>query len=138
MTTRLAISTPAAPAAIGPYSQAVRVGDLVFLCGQIPLDPQSGELVQGGVEAQTRRVMDNLGAVLEASGVAYEHIVKTTVYLTSLADFAAVNSVYATYFPTSPPARSLVQVAALPRGAVVEVDAIACATAVTNAVRRDA
>lgn len=112
----------------------MRAGDFVFLCGQIGLDPRTGELVPGGIEAQTRRVMDNLAAVLEASGVSFAEVVKTTVYLTNLADFAAVNGIYGTYFPANPPVRSLVQVAALPRGASVEIDAIACAAAASTTV----
>jgi 2-iminobutanoate/2-iminopropanoate deaminase len=114
-----------APAPIGPYAQAVRGGKLLFLSGQIPLDPKTGELVSGDIRAETRRVLDNLHAVLEASESSAARVVKTTVYLTDLADFPAVNEVYAEYFGESPPARSTVQVAALPRGVRVEIDAIA-------------
>ena len=121
------VSTPDAPRAIGPYSQAVRAAGLLFLSGQIPLDPATGEMVGGDdVEAQTRRVMENLKAVLAAENAGFENVVKTTIFLTDLADFARVNSTYATYFERiSPPARATVQVAALPRGAKVEIEAIA-------------
>ena len=119
------IATDQAPKAIGPYSQAVRAGNLVFLSGQIPLDPKTGEALLGDVADQTRRVMDNLGAVLRASGAGFREVVRSTIYLTNLADFAKVNEVYGGYFPTEPPARATVQVAALPRGASVEIDMIA-------------
>jgi 2-iminobutanoate/2-iminopropanoate deaminase len=121
------ITTAHAPAAIGPYSQAVAAGGFVFLSGQIPLDHKSGEMVGGhDVEAQARQVMRNLKAVLEASGAGFAKVVKTTIYLTDLGDFAAVNKVYGSYFEgVEPPARATVQVAALPRGAKVEIDAIA-------------
>ena len=125
------ISTPDAPKAIGPYSQAVAhspggvLGELLFLSGQIPLDPRTGELVKGTIEDETRRVMENLGAVLAAGNYGFEHVVKTTIYLTDLSDFGKVNEVYGSYFPANPPARATVQVAALPRGARVEIDAIA-------------
>jgi 2-iminobutanoate/2-iminopropanoate deaminase len=123
------ITTDDAPKAIGPYSQAVRVGTLVFLSGQIPLDPKTGEVVLGDVADQTRRVMDNLAAVLRAAGVSLSEVVRSTIYLTNLADFTKVNEVYGSYFPTEPPARATVQVAALPRGASVEIDMIAHAGA---------
>lgn len=119
------IKTAAAPAAIGPYSQAIRAGQTVYCSGQIPLDPISGELVSGGIEAQTRQVMANLGAVLAAAGLDYADLVKTTIYLTDLGDFATVNEVYAAFFTGVPPARACVQVAALPKGAAVEIDGIA-------------
>ena len=122
------ISTVRAPKAIGPYSQAVRLGcrGLVFCSGQIPLDPESGAFVgEGDVRAQTRRVMENLRAVLEAAGTSLERVVRTTIFLVDLGDFAAVNEVYGGFFPREPPARATVQVAALPRGARVEIDAIA-------------
>ena len=124
---RSIVSTPDAPKAIGPYSQAVRTGQLVFLSGQIPLDPKSGEMVGGSdVEAQTRQVMSNLAAVLSAAGARFEHVVKTTIFLTDLNDFAKVNQIYGAAFEgVSPPARATVQVAALPRGAKVEIEAIA-------------
>lgn len=119
------VSTEKAPAAIGPYSQAIQSGELLFMSGQIPLDPKTGNLVTGDIEAETRRVMDNLGAVLAAAGAKFENLVKTTIYLTDLGDFAAVNRVYASYFSLDPPARATVQVSALPKGARVEIEAIA-------------
>jgi 2-iminobutanoate/2-iminopropanoate deaminase len=119
------IATAEAPQAIGPYSQAVRAGDLVFLSGQIPLDPSTGTMVTGDAAAQTRQVMDNLGAVLRAAGATFAHVVRATIYLVDLGDFAKVNEVYGSYFSTAPPARATVQVAALPRGASVEIDMIA-------------
>jgi 2-iminobutanoate/2-iminopropanoate deaminase len=120
-----AISTADAPAAIGPYSQAIHAGDLVFLSGQVPIDPKTGELVGGDIAAQTERVLDNLGAVLAAAGCAFGDVVKTTIYLVDLADFQAVNQTYAKRFTAAPPARATVQVSALPKGARVEIDAIA-------------
>jgi 2-iminobutanoate/2-iminopropanoate deaminase len=122
-----AIATTAAPRAIGPYSQAIAVpaGRLLFLSGQIPLDPATGELVKGSIEEEAAQVMRNLAAVLEAGGAGFQHVVRTTIFLTDLADFARVNAVYGAHFPGSPPARATVQVAALPRGARVEIDAIA-------------
>ena len=119
------ISTSEAPAAIGPYSQAVRSGDLLFCSGQIPLDPESGQIVSGDIATQTRRVLDNIGAVLRAEGLAFENIVKTTIFLTDFADFQTVNEIYGSYFKQQPPARSTVQVAALPKGANVEIEVIA-------------
>jgi 2-iminobutanoate/2-iminopropanoate deaminase len=119
------ISAKNAPTAIGPYSQAVAVGDLVFISGQIPLDPATGRMVEGGIEAQTERVMANLGAVLGAAGLGFGDVVKTTIYLADLADFPAVNEVYGRSFPKDPPARATVQVAALPKGARIEIEAIA-------------
>ena len=118
------ISTPHAPQAIGTYSQAIRVGDTVYLSGQIPLDPATGELVQGDVEAQVRRVFENLKAVVEAAGGRFDRVAKLTVYLTDLGHFAPVNRVMAEYFTQPYPARAAVGVAALPRGAVVEMDGI--------------
>ena len=123
---KAAIATGRAPAAIGPYSQAIACGEWIFLSGQIPLDPRSGELVDGGIEAQTRQVMANLGAVLGAAGADFTAMVKTTIYLTDLANFAVVNAIYGEAFPSMPPARATVQVAALPKGAQVEIDGIAC------------
>ncbi|MGO9831735.1 MAG: RidA family protein [Myxococcaceae bacterium] len=116
-----------APAAIGPYSQGVSTasGRLVFLSGQIPLDPRTGELVAGDITVQTRRVMDNLGAVLRAASLGFANVVRCTIYLVDLGEFSAVNAVYGGYFPVAPPARATVQVSALPRGARVEIDAIA-------------
>jgi 2-iminobutanoate/2-iminopropanoate deaminase len=121
-----AISTKTAPAAIGPYSQAVRVAGLVFLSGQIPLDPGTGQIVEGSITVQTERVLDNLAAVLKAAGLTFDHVAKTTIFLTDLGDFQAVNEVYGERFTHTPqPARSTVQVSALPRGAKVEIEAIA-------------
>jgi 2-iminobutanoate/2-iminopropanoate deaminase len=122
-----AVSTAAAPAAIGPYSQAIKAGGLVFLSGQIPLDPATGQMVDGDIAAQTERVMKNLAAVLEAAGASFENVVRTTIFLTNLADFQVVNETYGRYFTGVAPARATVQVAALPRGAKVEIDAIAIA-----------
>jgi 2-iminobutanoate/2-iminopropanoate deaminase len=119
------ITTGRAPAAIGPYSQAVRSGSLVFCSGQIPLDPATGQLVEGGIEAQTAQVLDNLTAVLAAAGLTLGDVVKTTVFLVSMDDFPAMNEVYARYFDEDPPARSTIAVAALPKGARVEIEAIA-------------
>ncbi len=123
--TKAAIATADAPGAIGPYSQAVRAGDLVFVSGQIPLDPATGELVQGGVEAQAARVVANLRAVLRAAGCDFGDVVKTTIFLTDLTHFAAVNAIYGKAFVQPFPARATVQVAALPKGALVEIEAIA-------------
>ncbi len=119
------IRTEHAPAAIGPYSQAVVVGDLVFTAGQIALDPTSGKVVEGGVEAQTARVMKNIAAVLEAAGSSLSQVVKTTVFLTDMADFPAMNKVYAEAFGDHKPARATVAVAGLPLGARVEIEAVA-------------
>jgi 2-iminobutanoate/2-iminopropanoate deaminase len=119
------IASGAAPAAIGPYSQAVLSGGLAFLSGQIPLDPQTGQIVEGDIAAQTARVLENVKAVLEACGSSFEQVLKTTVYLKDLGEFARMNEVYARYFPTAPPARSTVEVARLPRDARVEIDLIA-------------
>jgi 2-iminobutanoate/2-iminopropanoate deaminase len=123
VTTRIATSH--APAAIGPYSQAVRTGKFLFGSGQIALDPATGQLIEGDVAAQTRRVMQNIAAVLDAAELTFGHVVKTTVFLTNINDFVAVNAVYGEYFPSDPPARSTVAVAALPRGAAVEIEIIA-------------
>lgn len=122
---REAISTAAAPQAIGPYSQAIRAGSLLFVSGQIPLDPATGSLVSGGIPEQTRRVFENIGAILTAAGASFDHVVRTTVYLADMADFAAMNEVYATFFAAPAPARSTVQAARLPRDARVEIDVIA-------------
>jgi 2-iminobutanoate/2-iminopropanoate deaminase len=120
-----AVATKGAPAAIGPYSQAVRAGQLVFLSGQVPLDPATGQLVEGDITAQTRRAMDNLGAVLAAAGCGFGEVVRTTIYLVDLGNFGAVNEAYATYFAPPYPARATVQVSALPRGAAIEIDMVA-------------
>ncbi|MCH7921720.1 MAG: RidA family protein [Nitrospinae bacterium] len=119
------ISTDRAPAAIGPYSQAVRAGAFLFCSGQIPLEPASGEMVSGEIEAQTRQVLENLKAVVEAAGASLDDVVKVTVYLADLADFATVNEVYEEYFGEAKPARATIQAAALPRGALIEADCIA-------------
>jgi len=119
------ITAKNAPSAIGPYSQAIAVGDLVFVSGQIPLDPATGAMVEGGIEAQTERVMANLGAVLEAAGLGFANVVKTTIYLADMADFPAVNAIYGRSFPKDPPARATVQVAALPKAARIEIEAVA-------------
>ena len=121
------IATDAAPAAIGPYSQAVRAGGFVFLSGQIPLDPATGEMVTGAIEGQTQQVMKNLEAVLTAAGTSFDKVVRATIYLTDLGDFAKVNAIYGERFPNHSPARATVQVAALPRGANVEIDLVAIA-----------
>jgi len=124
---RNVIQTEAAPKAIGPYSQAISVDAtrMVFLSGQIPLDPKTGELVAGDVAAQAEQVMKNLKAVLEATGMTFTNVVRCGIFLTDLADFGKVNEVYGRYFPANPPARATVQVSALPRGAKVEIEAIA-------------
>jgi 2-iminobutanoate/2-iminopropanoate deaminase len=119
------ISTDGAPRAIGPYSQAVRAGDLVFASGQIPIDPLSGEFVPGGIAEQTEQVLRNLTAVFEAAGVTMKQVVKTTVFLVDMDDFAAMNEVYGRFFGGEPPARATVQAARLPRDARVEIEAIA-------------
>src|SRR5918911_84293 len=119
------VQTESAPQAIGPYSQAVIAGGFVFASGQIPLDPQTGEFVAGGVREQTEQVMRNLAAVLAAAGSSFAQVVKTTVYLADMNDFAAMNEVYGRYFQTAPPARATVQAARLPRDARVEIDLIA-------------
>ena len=121
------ISTPEAPAAVGPYSQAVRAGSTIYCAGQIPLDPKSGQIVSQDISEQTRRVLDNIGAVLRSEGLTFENIVKTTIFLTDLADFQTVNEIYASYFKKEPPARSTVQLPALPKSARIEIEAIAVA-----------
>lgn len=119
------ISTDRAPKAIGPYSQAVKAGGLLFLSGQIPLDPATGEFVSGGITEQTERVMDNIAAVLAEAGVGFDAVVKTTIFLTDLANFGVVNEVYGSRFSAAPPARSTVEVKGLPRGALVEIEVLA-------------
>jgi 2-iminobutanoate/2-iminopropanoate deaminase len=119
------VSTSAAPAAIGPYSQAIKAGDFLFASGQIPLDPATGALVTGGIAEQTHQVLKNLAGVLSAAGTGFDKVVKTTVYLSDMADFAAVNEIYATYFPQPAPARATIQAAKLPRDVKVEIDLIA-------------
>ena len=124
---RTVVQTDRAPAAVGPYSQAIRAGGTVWASGQIPLDPATGLLVEGGVEEQARQALRNLGAVLEAAGSGFDRVVKATVYLTDFADFEAVNRVYAEFMSAPPPARVCVQVSRLPRDARIEIDAIALA-----------
>jgi 2-iminobutanoate/2-iminopropanoate deaminase len=123
--TRQAISTTGAPGAVGPYSQAIAAGDLVFCAGQIGLDPATGDLVEGGVEAQAERCLKNLAAVLDAAGMTFANVAKTTVFLADMGDFAAINTVYAKHMPEPPPARSTFAVAGLPKGARIEIEAIA-------------
>ena len=127
--TRTVIAVDGAPRPFqgAPYNQAIKAGGMVFCAGQVGLDPATGSLVDGGVDAQTRRTFENLRAVLEGAGTSLDNIVKTTVFLTDLADFTEMNDVYATYFTSDPPARSTVQVAGLPGGASVEIEAIALA-----------
>ena len=123
---RTRISTTSGPGAIGPYSQAIAAGDMVFVSGQIPIDPATGEVIQGGIEEQTDRVMRNLAAIIEAAGSSLARVVKTTVYLADMNEFQAMNGVYGRYFSgDEPPARATVQVARLPKGVAVEIDAIA-------------
>jgi len=125
MTVRTPIHTDSAPKAIGPYSQAIVAGGMAYCSGQIPIDPATGNLVEGGIEAQTHQALRNLSAVLQAAGSDLARVVKTTVFLQSMNDFAAMNAVYATYFSQTPPARSTIEVAKLPRAALVEIEAIA-------------
>ncbi len=119
------ISTDKAPKAIGPYAQAIKAGDFVYTAGQIPIDPQTGKLVAGGIAEQTRQVLENLKAVLEAAGSSLDKVVKATVFLKNMADFTALNEIYGEYLGAAKPARSTVAVAELPRGALVEIDFIA-------------
>ena len=119
------INTAGAPEAIGPYSQAVKAGGFVFISGQIPIDPHSGDVISGDIKEQTQRVMKNLGSVLSAAGSGFDRIVKTTIYLKNLADFNSVNEVYGSYFSNNPPARATVEVNNLPRGVDIEIDATA-------------
>jgi len=128
MSEKKAVSTKSAPAAIGPYSQAVRIGDFLYTSGQVGLDPATGALIEGGIETQTTRVLENLRAVLEAAGTDFAHVVKTTVFLKNMGDFAAMNAIYGTYFAPEgvvAPARSTIEVARLPKDALVEIEAIA-------------
>jgi 2-iminobutanoate/2-iminopropanoate deaminase len=122
---RQAVSTPSAPAAIGPYSHAIKSGNFLFLSGQIPLDPATGNLVEGGIEAQTRRVFQNIGEILKAAGASFDAVVSATVYVADMNDFGKVNEIYATYFSSPAPARATVQVARLPKDALVEIQVIA-------------
>jgi len=122
---RITVSTDKAPAAVGPYSQAVLVGNLVYTAGQIPLESATGRLVEGDIGAQTRQVLLNLKAILDAAGSSISDVVKTTVFMVDMGEFKAMNAVYAEFFPAAPPARSTVQVGALPLGARVEIEAVA-------------
>jgi 2-iminobutanoate/2-iminopropanoate deaminase len=122
---RQAVSTPSAPAAIGPYSQAIKAGSLLFVSGQIPIDPATGNLVDGDIAAQTHRVFQNIAGILTAAGATLDDVVRTTVYLADMNDFAAMNAVYATYFSSPAPARATVQAARLPKDSRVEIDVIA-------------
>jgi 2-iminobutanoate/2-iminopropanoate deaminase len=124
---RQIISTAKAPKAIGPYSQAVRAGGWLFVSGQIPIDPATGQMITGDVKTQTEQVMKNLGAILEAAGLSFTHIVKATVYLKDMEEFAAMNEIYGRFFPSEPPARATVEAARLPRDARVEIDVVAAA-----------
>ncbi len=123
--TRSVVTTPLAPAAIGPYNQGILVGDTLYCSGQIAIDPETGSMITGSVEEETRRVLDNVGAVLRAASMDFENVVRCTVYLTDVNDYAQVNEVYSRYFNETPPAREAVQVAALPRNARVEVSCVA-------------
>ncbi len=122
---RQAVATDKAPKAIGPYSQGIRSGNLLFVSGQVPIDPATGALIEGDIAAQTHRVFANLRAILEAAGASFDHVVRTTIYLADMNDFAAVNEIYGTYFSSPFPARATVQAARLPRDARVEIDLIA-------------
>lgn len=122
---KTSIYTKEAPSPVGPYSQGIRVGNLLFVAGQIPVDPVTGELIKGSMKEQTCRCMDNIKAILAAAGGSIKDVVRITIYLTDLVNFSVVNEVYANYFDLNPPARTTIQVAALPKGAVIEIDAIA-------------
>ncbi|MEM1125525.1 MAG: RidA family protein [Bacteroidota bacterium] len=122
---RLVIKTRMAPAAIGPYNQGILAGDTLYCSGQIPIDPRSGQMVSGGIEAETEQVLENLGAVLKAASMSYEHVVRCTVFLADMNDYGTVNEIYARYFSERPPTREAVQVAVLPRGARIEISCIA-------------
>lgn len=122
---RTTVATTQAPAAIGPYSQAVKTDQLVFVSGQLALDPQTGDLLQGDIQAQTRQALQNVKAVLEAAGSDLTRVLKTTLYITCMEDFAAINAVYAEFFEDAPPARACVEVSALPKGGQIEIEAIA-------------
>ena len=122
---RQAVATPSAPKAIGPYSQAIKAGSLLFVSGQVPIDPATGGVIEGDIAAQTHRVFQNIGEILKAGGASFDHVVRTTVFLADMNDFAAMNAVYATYFSTPAPARATVQVSRLPKDARIEIDVIA-------------
>lgn len=122
---REAVSTPSAPKAIGPYSQAVRAGSLLFVSGQVPIDPATGDIITGDIAAQTHRIFQNIGEILKAGGASFDHVVRTTVFLADMNDFAAMNDAYGTFFSSPFPARATVQVSRLPRDARIEIDVIA-------------
>jgi len=122
---KIIISTEKAPRAAGPYSQAVRAGNLLFISGQIPIETQSGQLVRGSAAEQAKRTLDNIGAILHSQGLSFPHVVKTTIYLRNMGDFEEVNKAYAEYFPSGPPARACVEVSRLPKDVDVEIEAIA-------------
>ena len=122
------VSTSDAPAAVGPYSQAIRSGSMLFSAGQIPLDPKTGQIVSDDISEQTKQVLENISAILKADHLSFGHVVKTTIFLTSMGDFQTVNEIYATYFRENPPARSTVAVSALPKGAKIEIEVIAVAS----------
>jgi 2-iminobutanoate/2-iminopropanoate deaminase len=122
---RNAVSTPSAPKAIGPYSQAIRAGSLLFVSGQVPIDPATGQIIDGDIAAQTHRVFQNIGEILKAGGASFDHVVRTTVFLADMNDFGAMNEIYATYFTSPAPARATVEVSRLPKDARVEIDVIA-------------
>ena len=126
------VQTDEAPKAVGPYSQAIGVGNLMFLSGQIPINPVTGEMVEGDIRAQTRQVLENIKAVLKSEGLGMESVVKTTIYLRDMANYSEVNGVYSTYFSSSPPARSTVEVSNLPKNASVEIEAIALTNGENN------
>jgi 2-iminobutanoate/2-iminopropanoate deaminase len=127
VTKRTVISTELAPKAIGPYSQAIRVGDFIFTAGQVPIDPATGQLIDGDISAQTRRALMNVNAILDAAGTSMSKVVKTTVFMANMNDFSLMNAVYAEFFPVDPPARSTFAVAALPRNALIEIETITLA-----------
>jgi len=122
---RQAVATPAAPAAIGPYSQAIRAGGLLFVSGQVPIDPATGQIVDGDIATQTHRALRNIAAILKAADASLDHVVRTTVFLADMNDFAAMNEIYAEYFTSPAPARATVQVSRLPKDARIEIDVIA-------------
>ena len=122
---RHAVTTPSAPKAIGPYSQGIRAGSLLFVSGQVPIDPATGQIIGGDIAAQTHRVFQNIGEILKAGGASFDHVVRTTVFLADMNDFAAMNDVYATYFTSPAPARATVEVSRLPKDARIEIDVIA-------------